>query len=78
MNYSPSLSPVKDGDRRVWCLQPGPDISGDKFNYLSLHTGLWPEPETKLILAAGVTSHLTTGARVNSGAPPDNCTVTYL
>ena len=38
MNHSPPLVSgwLMDGDRRVWCLQPRPDISGDKFNYLSL------------------------------------------
>ena len=40
-----------------------PDTSGDKFNYLSLNP-LWPEPETKLILAAGdITSNLTEVSR---------------
>ena len=35
---------------------------------LAPYSGLWPEPETKLILAAGVNSHLTTEARDHNGA----------
>ena len=93
MNHSPPLVSgwLMDGDRRVWCLQPRPDISGDKFNYLSLslHTlspgGLWPEPETKLILAAGVITSDHRRGIINKpssfrelSSKASTCLVTYL